>query len=41
MLGGGDNGINQLFTRPSLRIDGDLAQLLSINSELGVVKFSP
>jgi hypothetical protein len=41
MLGGGDNGINQLFTRPSLRIDGDLAQLLSINSELGVIKFSP
>jgi len=36
-----DNGINQLFSRPSLRIDGDLAQLLSINSELGVIKFSP
>ena len=36
-----DSGINQLFSRRDLRIDGDLAQLLSINSELGVVKFSP
>ena len=41
IISGGDNGINQLFSRPSLRIDGDLAQLLSINSELGVIKFSP
>lgn len=38
---GKDNGLNQLFSRPHNRIDGDLAQLLSINSELGVVKFSP
>jgi hypothetical protein len=45
---GGDNSLNQLFSRnnPSLfnqarRIDGDLAQLLSINSEEGVIKFSP
>jgi len=44
----GDNSLNQLFSRnnPSLfnqarRIDGDLAQLLSINSEEGVIKFSP
>ena len=41
IIGGADNGINQLFSRPDLRIDGDLAQLLSINSELGVIKFSP
>jgi hypothetical protein len=37
----GDSGINQLFSRPDLRIDADLAQLLSINSEMGVIKFSP
>jgi hypothetical protein len=36
-----DNGINQLFSRPQLRIDADLAQLISINSEFGVIKFSP
>lgn len=41
----GDNSLNQLFSRyedePSKRrIDGDLAQLLSINSELGVIGFS-
>jgi hypothetical protein len=36
-----DRGINQLFSRPQFRIDADLAQLMSINSELGVVKFSP
>jgi hypothetical protein len=36
-----DNNLDQLFSRPQLRIDGDLAQLLSINSELGVIKFSP
>jgi hypothetical protein len=33
--------INQLFTREEKRVDGDLAQLMSINSEFGVVKFSP
>ena len=37
----GDNSINQLFSRPEKRIDGDLAQLLSINSEIGNVNFSP
>ena len=44
----GDNGINQLFSRDNRgifnnarRVDGDLAQLMSINSELGVIKFSP
>ena len=38
---GKDNGINLLFSRGNLKIDGDLAQLLSINSELGVINFSP
>jgi len=37
----GDSSINQLFSRDGLRVDGDLAQLMSINSELGVIKFSP
>jgi hypothetical protein len=37
----GDNSLNQLFSRPERRIDGDLAQLFSINSEVGVIKFSP
>lgn len=37
----GNNGLNQLFSRPGERIDGDLAQLMSINSELGVIKYSP
>ena len=37
----GDNSLNQLFSREDKRIDGDLAQLLSINSEEGVIKFSP
>lgn len=48
----GDNSIDQLFSRPSgsfvasilspkKRVDGDLAQLLSINSEIGNIKFSP
>jgi hypothetical protein len=37
----GDNSLNQLFSRPYRRIDGDLAQLMSINSEVGNVSFSP
>ena len=37
----GDNGINQLFSRDERRIDGDLAQLMSINSEIGNINFSP
>jgi hypothetical protein len=37
----GNNGLNQLFTRPDKRIDGDLAQSMSINSEYGVIPFSP
>lgn len=41
LLSAGDNSLNQLFTRKYKRIDGDLAQLMSINSEVGVIKFSP
>lgn len=36
-----NNSLNQLFSRPEKRIDGDLAQTMSINSEYGVVPFSP
>jgi hypothetical protein len=35
-----DNTLDQLFSRPYKRIDGDLAQLMSINSEEGVIPFS-
>jgi hypothetical protein len=37
----GGNSLQELFSRPQSRIDGDLAQLMSINSEIGNVKFSP
>jgi hypothetical protein len=39
----GDNSLQQLFSRDgsSRRIDGDLAQAMSINSEYGVIPFSP
>ena len=37
----GNSVINSFFSRTGYKIDGDLAQLLSINSEFGVVKFSP
>lgn len=36
-----NNGLDQLFSRPKERIDGDLAQAMSINSEFGVIPFSP
>jgi hypothetical protein len=38
-----DNSLDMLFTRDgdNKRIDGDLAQLMSINSEFGVIPFSP
>jgi hypothetical protein len=36
-----NNNLDQLFTRPYRRIDGDLAQTMSINSEYGVIPFSP
>lgn len=37
----GNAGISQFFSRNEKKIDGDFAQLVSINSELGVVPFSP
>jgi hypothetical protein len=42
----GNSSINELFTRNKAvdrnrRVDGDLVQLLSINSEEGLIKFSP
>ena len=39
----GDNSLQQLFSRDgsSRRIDADLAQSMSINSEYGVIPFSP
>ena len=37
---GTNSVINTLFSRPILRLDGDIAQMLSINSEFGVIKFS-
>jgi hypothetical protein len=48
LIPAGDNSINQLFSRgnehpiiKNRRIDGDLAQLMSINSEIGNINFSP
>ena len=41
LISSGDNGINQLFSRPEKRVDGDFAQLTSINSEIGNINFSP
>ena len=44
ILSGFNNSLNELFTRGNrsvLRIDGDLAQAMSINSEFGVIPFSP
>jgi hypothetical protein len=41
LLSIGNNSLGQLFTRKGTRVDGDLAQLMSINSEEGVIKFSP
>jgi len=40
MLGVGDASINRMFSRSEDRIDGDIAQLFSINSEYGVEGFS-
>lgn len=36
-----DNSLNMLFSRDDERVDGDLAQSMSINSEFGVIPFSP
>ena len=41
ILGTKDSSIAELFSRPSQKIDGDFAQLNSINNELGVIPFSP
>ena len=41
ILSGLNAAINLLFGRKELRIDGDLAQSMSINSEYGVIPFSP
>ena len=42
LLGSGNAGISQFFSRQDgQKIDGDFAQLVSINSELGVVPFTP
>ena len=41
ILSGLNNSLNILFGRRELRIDGDLAQAMSINSEFGVIPFSP
>jgi hypothetical protein len=43
IIAAGDSSLNQLFSRDgsSRRIDGDLAQAMSINSEFGVIPFSP
>jgi hypothetical protein len=39
-LSRGDASINQLFSRSDDRIDGDVAQLFSINSEYGIIPFN-
>jgi len=39
-VAGTNLAINSLFSRRLLRLDGDITQLLSINSEFGVIKFS-
>jgi len=42
LLSSGSAGISQFFSRQDgQKIDGDFAQLVSINSELGVVPFTP
>ena len=41
LLSGLNGSLNKLFGRSELRIDGDLAQSMSINSEYGVIPFSP
>lgn len=40
LIGAGDASINKMFSRSEDRLDGDLVQLLSINSEYGVAGFS-
>ena len=40
LIGLGDASINKMFSRTEDRLDGDLVQLFSINSEYGVAGFS-
>lgn len=40
LIGFGDASINKMFSRSEDRLDGDLVQLFSINSEYGVAGFS-
>jgi hypothetical protein len=39
VLGLGDSSINRMFSRSEDRIDGDVAQMFSINSEYGIEEF--
>ena len=39
ILGLGDKSVNKFFSRSGDRLDGDIAQMFSINSEFGVVPF--
>ena len=39
LVGLGDGSVSKLFSRENSRIDGDIAQLLSINSEFGVTPY--
>ena len=39
IIGLGDASVQGLFSRPNSRLDGDMSQLLSINSEYGVIPY--
>jgi len=39
LIGLGDGSVSKLFSRENSRLDGDIAQLLSINSEFGVTPY--
>jgi hypothetical protein len=40
IIGAGDASINKLFSRTEDRMDGDVVQMFSINSEFGILPFS-
>ena len=40
LVGLGDGSINAFFTRDKAKVDGDFAQMVSINSEIGVQQFN-
>jgi hypothetical protein len=40
LIGAGDASINKLFSRTEDRMDGDVVQMFSINSEFGILPFS-